>query len=343
MIRPHSLTARIANRFARLALMCIALSLPACGGGGEEAGEGDAGADAPGLRFLSIVSGGQQGIYYPTAIQFSNIINNSVDGVKVSVETSGGSVANARLLANKDADFATMQNDIAFYADRGEGMFDATIDNLRGVVSLYPEVCQIVARAGSGIKSVSDLRGRKVSIGAPGSGTEMNARQILQVYGLDPDDLSLVERLKNTEASDKLKDGHIEAAFLTYGLGAPVITDMSVTTDIVLVPVSPEKAAELVARYPFYKASVIPAGTYKGVDADVPTVSVMAWFFARAGLDDEFIYQSTKALFDNLETLHGPTSPARLKAMSLDTALDGLSVKLHPGALRYYEERGIAP
>lgn len=343
MVHTYSLTVRIVYRFALPAFAIVTLMLQACGGGGEEAAEGGASADGPGLRFLSIVSGGQQGIYYPTAIQFSNIINNSVDGIKVSVETSGGSVANARLLANKDADFALMQNDIAFYADRGEGMFDATIDNLRGVVSLYPEVCQIVARAGSGIKSVSDLRGRKVSIGAPGSGTEMNARQILQAYGLEPDDLGLVERLKNTEASDKLKDGHIDAAFLTYGLGAPVITDMSVTTNITLVPVSLDKATALAEKYPFYTASVIPAGTYRGVDVDVPTVSVMAWFFARAGLDEEFIYQTTKALFDNLETLHGPTSPARLKAMSLDTALDGLSVELHPGALRYYEERGIAP
>ena len=340
---PHSPFSFTRN-LRRLAFFSFAVPMLfaiACGGG-EGSGDGE-GGNAASPKLMSIVSGGQQGIYYPSAIQFSNIINNSAEGVKVSVETSGGSVANARLLANKDADFATMQNDIAFYADRGEGMFDAKIENLRGVVSLYPEVCQIVVRAGSGIKTINDLRGRKVSIGAPGSGTEMNARQILQAYGLEPDDLGLVERLKNTEASDKLKDGHIEAAFLTYGLGAPVITDMSVTTDIRIIAVSPEKAAGLVEKYPFYKATVIPAGTYKGVDADVPTVSVMAWFFARAELDEEVVYQTAKGLFDNLETLHGPTSPDRLKAMSLETALDGLSVELHPGALRYYKERGIAP
>jgi uncharacterized protein len=212
-----------------IALIVLAFVLPAaflaCSGNGE----------TERVRFLSIVSGGQQGIYYPSAIQFANIASDSLPGVRITVETSGGSVANARLLGDGEADLATMQNDIAYYAVRGEGMFETAVEGLRGVTAMYPEVVQIVARRDSNIRSVADLRGRKVSIGAPGSGTELNARQILEEHGIALDDLGFVERLRDSEASDKLKDSHIEAAFFTYGLGAPVIMDMSVTTDIVVV------------------------------------------------------------------------------------------------------------
>lgn len=317
-----------------VAALMVAL-LVACGGGDEGAG-GE-------TQYISIVSGGQQGLYYPSAIQFSNIINEAMPSLKVNVETSGGSVANARLLGQGEADLATMQNDIAYYASRGEGMFDAPIGNLRGLTAMYAEVVQIVARRDSGITSVADLAGRKVSLGAPGSGTEMNAHQILEAYGLTPDDLGLAERLKNTEASDKMKDGHIEAAFFTYGLNAPVIMDMAVTTDIVVVAIEPEKIEQLTETYPYYTASEVPAGTYEGQDLTASTVSVMAWLMATAEVEDRTAYEIVRALYENLETLHGPASPDRLKAMTLETALDGLSTELHPGAERFYTEKGITP
>lgn len=315
-------------------IAALPLILTACGGGDDGSGE---------TQYLSIVSGGQQGLYYPSAIQFSNIINEALPSMKINVETSGGSVANARLLGQGEADMATMQNDIAYYASRGEGMFDAPIGNLRGLTAMYPEVVQIVARRDSGIHSVADFKGRKVSLGAPGSGTEMNAVQILDAYGLTPDDLGLAERLKNTEASDKMKDGHIEAAFFTYGLNAPVIMDMAVTTEIVVIGLEPDKIDQLTQTYPYYTLSEVPAGTYEGQDLTARTVSVMAWLVATAEVNDRDAYDITRLLYENLETLHGPASPDRLKAMTLETALDGLSIDLHPGAQRFYTEEGITP
>lgn len=329
------------NRKYRLAqglfALCgvTALFVLGCGGGSEPEGEGSSR-----LQLLGIVSGGQQGIYYPSAIQFSNIFNENIEGVKVNVETSGGSVANARLLGNQEADLATMQNDIAYFAVRGEGMFDAPLENLRGITALYPELVQIVARKDAGINSIEDLRGKKVSIGAAGSGTELNARQILEAHGISLEDLALTERLKNTEASDKLKDSHIEAAFLTYGLGAPVIMDMAVTTEVIIVPIASDKVEAISQQYPYYTGAVIPAGTYRGVDADASTVSVMAWLVGRAGLEEDIVYQMTKSLYEHIDVLHGPGSPAKLKSMSLENAQRGLSIELHPGAKRYYDEKG---
>lgn len=313
----------------------LAIGSLACGGG-------DTKGEAP-VRYLSIVSGGQQGLYYPSAIQFANIVSNAIPSIKVNVETSGGSVANARLLAQGEADMATMQNDIAWYAERGEGMFDAPILNLRGLASMYPEVVQIVARRDSGITGVEDLRGRKVSLGDPGGGTEFNARQILEAHGLSIDDLALAERLKNTEASDKMKDGHIEAAFFTYGLDAPVIMDMAVTTDILIVGLDPAKIDFLTRTYPYFTSSEVPAGAYQGQDLTAPTVSVMAWLVAAAELDESSAYDIVKSLYDNLDVLHGPASPDRLKSMTIETALDGLSIPLHPGAERYFREKGLVP
>lgn len=316
----------------------IALILTACGPG--DVGEDTVDVEAE-PQNLSIVSGGQQGLYYPTAILFANIWNEEIPGLKVNVETSGGSVANARLLHDEQADFATMQNDVAYFAVNGEGMFTEALPNLMGVTALYPEVVQIVARADSGIRSIEDLRGRNVSVGAPGSGTEQNARQILAAYGLSLDDLALAERLKNTEASDKLKDSHIEAAFFTYGLGAPVITDMAVTTDIVLIPIGEDKATALAEQYPYYTVTEVPAGTYEGVDEPTPTVSVLAWLIARRGLEERLVFEMTEALYNNLDTLHGPGAPERLKFMTLENALAGRSIELHPGAQSFFSGQGL--
>ena len=320
-----------------MAAVLTTIFLASCGGG-------DSGDDAgPSMRMIGIVSGSQMGIYYPTAILFQNIFNDEIPDLRVNVETSGGSVANAKLVGRGEADMALMQNDIAFYAERGEQMFDEKIENLRAVTSLYSEVVHILALKDSGIESVADLRGRKVSIGAPGSGTEYNARQILEAYGISLEDLGLVERLMNTEAGEKLKDGHIEAAFLTYGLGAPVIEETAVTIGIVLLPIGEEQRQKLLDRYPYYTADEIPAGTYEGVADAVPTVAVMAWLVASADLDEELVYQMTASLLNNLDRLHSESAPARLKAMSLEHALDGLSIQLHPGSRRFYSEKGLNP
>jgi TRAP transporter TAXI family solute receptor len=209
------------------------------------------------------------------------------------------------------------------------------MENLRGLASLYPETIQIVANADENIQTVADLAGKRVAVGAPGSGTEANARQILAAYGLTYDDIQ-PDYLSFGEASDNLKDGHVAAAFVTAGTPTAAITDLATTKDINIVPIASADAQGLIAEYPYYAEVVIPAGTYPKQDEDVNTVAVMAMLTVRAGLDEDMVYNITKAIFENLSDLEA--AHARGGDVSLDTALAGMSLELHPGAQRYFDE-----
>src|SRR4030042_170690 len=177
-------------------------------------------------KYVSVASGWVVGVYYPLAGALSRIAHEKLPDIKITVESSGASVANAKLIASGDADLAILQNDIAFYAYHGvKPIFDKPIPNIRGVTSLYPEHCQIHARKDAKIASVKDLEGKRVSVGPLGSGTEQNAIQILEAYGLKFEDLGKVERLTAAESGDYIKDGRIDAAFYTTGVGASAIVD----------------------------------------------------------------------------------------------------------------------
>jgi TRAP transporter TAXI family solute receptor len=260
-------------------------------------------------------------------------------GVRASVESSGASVANAHLIANKDADLALLQNDIANYAYYGKLMFKKPIKGMLGIATLYPETCQIQVRRDAGIKSVADLKGKRVAIGPLGSGTEQNAKQILEVYGLTVKDLAKVQQLTSLESADFMKDGRIDAAFYTTGVGAAVLTDTAMMTSCDLVPIDDAHYKKLHAKYPFYAQDVVKAGTYKGLDRDVKMVAVMAMLVARKGLKTDLVYNVTKAIFEHLPKLH--SAHAKLKAVTVESAMDGMSIPLHPGAERYFKEKGI--
>jgi hypothetical protein len=291
-------------------------------------------------KLVSIASGWVVGVYFPLAGAISRIAHEKLPDIKITVESSGASVANAKLIASGDADLAILQNDIAFYAYHGvRPIFDKPIPNIRGVTSLYPEHCQIHARKDAKIASVKDLKGKRVSVGPLGSGTEQNTIQILEAYGLKFEDLGKVERLTAAESGDYLKDGRIDAAFYTTGVGASAIVDPAMMIATLIVPVDGPEADMLLKKYSFYSKDKVPGGIYKGVDKDVPTVAVLAILVAKAELEEDIVYRITKAIFENIKTIEG--AHAKGKEVKLEKALEGMPIRLHPGAEKFFKEKGI--
>ncbi len=318
-----------------LLISMFVLSIFMVGCGEEENGDVEDGSQSPDR--VAIATGGTTGVYFPLGGAFANIISDNVDGVTANAESTGASVENINLLNDGDVDFAMVQNDISYYAYEGIEMFgeEDPVENIRGLATLYPETIQIVADAGAGIESVEDLAGKTVAVGAPGSGTEANARQILAAHGLTYDDIT-PDYLSFSEASDNLRDGNVDAAFVTAGTPTAAITDLSTQHDVVLLSLSQEMIDEIIAEYPYYAQVEIPAGTYRNQDEAVDVVAVMAMLTVRAELSEDLVYEVTKALFENLEDLEN--AHARGGDVSLESALDGMSLELHPGTQRYFDE-----
>jgi TRAP transporter TAXI family solute receptor len=292
-------------------------------------------------RFVSIASGWVTGAYYPFAGAVSRVAWKSLkeQNIKVTAESSGASVANAKLIRTGDTDFALLQNDIASYAYYGKkGMFDKPIKNLLGCMTLYPETIQIVARKESNIKSVKDLKGKRVSIGPLGSGTTENAKQILAAWGISLDDIQ-AQQLKTQQAADYMVDGRLDAYFATTAVGAAVIIDTHVRVSAMIVPVKGRNAKKLMKKYAFYAKDTVPTGAYKGIDKPVETVAVMAMMVARADLEDDIVYAIIKATYEDLAQVK--KAHAKFKGIDVKNSQMGMSVPLHPGAKRYFKEVGV--
>ena len=292
-------------------------------------------------RLVTIASGWVVGVYYPLAGAMSRIVYKVKDlNLRATVESSGASVANAQLIGTGDADFALLQNDIAFYAYNGVtlGAFkDKPIKNMGAIFTIYPELIHVVVTKASGIRTVRDLKGKKVVLGPQGSGTEANALQILEAYGMKESDIK-AERIDAAAAADQLKDGRVDAAFFTTGLGSAVIVDTFISGKAALVPVAGSEAEAMKKKYPFYTSVKVPANTYKD-QSEATTVAVMAMMVARSDLPEDLVYRFTKAIFDDLKQFHAAHSAAT--HLTLETALSGNPIPLHPGAARFYKEKGI--
>ncbi len=288
---------------------------------------------------LTILTGGSAGTYYPIGGAMANIINKYVEGVEATAVTSGASVANARKISEKEAELALLQNDIAYYAYHGVEMFkDNPVKNIRGIATLYPEVIQIVTLKDKGIRTIYDLKGKKVAVGAPGSGTAVDALQILEVAGINESNTQF-EYLSFKEVSDALKDGTIDAGFIVAGIPTSAVMELASVRDVYIVEVPDEIYEKLKEKYPFYTQYTIPAGTYKGLDKDVKSVAVMAMLATREDIPEDVIYKVTKAIFEHTDEL--VEAHQRAKDITLETALDGMSIPLHPGAEKYYKEKGL--
>jgi hypothetical protein len=309
------------KRFAILpaALALVALALTAC---------------APKQTFVTIATGGAAGTYFPLGGAMAEIWQKDIPGMNASATTTGASVANVNLLREDKVDVIFVQNDIAFYAVNGQEMFkEAPYPELMGFATLYQETCQLVALKNSGITTVADLKGKRVAVGAAGSGVEANARQIMAAAGITYADIS-VQYLSFAEAANGLKDNNIDAAFLTAGYPTSAVQDIAASKDIVVVTLEPAVVAKLLAAYPFYTRQTIPAGTYKGVDTEVQTVAVKAMLAVSSKLDNGIAEKMARTLFaagDRLSAAHKQGAN-----ITVANARDGMSLRLHPGVEKYF-------
>ncbi len=288
---------------------------------------------------LTITTGGTGGSYYPLGGAMATIFNDNIEDINVTSNSSGASVENARLLNKKEADFAILQNDVLDYAYNGIELFkdDEPLKNLAAIASLYPEVIQIVVAADSGINSIEDLKGKKISVGDSGSGTEANARQILDIYGISYTDFS-VNYLSFAESSTGVQNMTLDGFFCTAGVPNPSIIELNTARKIKILSLSSDKSDALIAKYPYYSKYTIENNVYDNV-ALADTVAVKATFACRADLDETTVYNITKTLFEKQADLAAANEKA--SGISTDKALDGVSIPLHPGAEKYYKEIGI--
>ncbi|CAM5796343.1 MULTISPECIES: TAXI family TRAP transporter solute-binding subunit [Brevibacillus] len=327
-----------------LTLLLTMSLVTACGGGGGNSAQGGNGGSTGGSgggsndpSQLIIATGGTGGTYYPLGGGMADLIGKNA-GVTATAQATGASAENIRLIRDKKADIAFTQSDIADYASKGENMFqqDGKIDAFQAMGALYNETIQIVVSSDSNIASVADLKGKRVSVGAPGSGTEMNAQQILEAYDLKFDDLQL-QRLSFADSAKAIQDGKLDAAFQTAGTPTAAITELAATKGVKIIPIDADKIDALIAKYPFYVKTTIPANTYQTVPEEINTVSVKAMLVIRADLSEDLVYKATKAIFENTDKL----GHAKAKEITIEEGLAGVSLPVHPGAKKFFEEKGV--
>ncbi len=287
---------------------------------------------------LSIATGGTGGVYYPMGGGLAEVINKHVEGYSATAEVTGASVENMGLIATGDADLAIALADTVQQAYSGTGRFDGQqLPMIRAIGSLYANMVQIVTLADSGIESIDDLAGKRVSVGAPGSGTEVNAQTLLEANGISFDDFT-AERLNFNETADALNNGDIDAGFWSVGAPTSSILNLATTQNIRMIGLTDEQVAAADEADPTFAPLALPGGTYDGVDEDVSTVGVPNVLVVSSEMDEETVYQITKAMFENIAELQA-VHPAANET-TIEFTMSATPVPLHPGALRYYEEAG---
>ena len=288
---------------------------------------------------LTLATGGTTGTYYAVGGVLATVLNPLLDGSSLTVTSTGASKANIQILDDEDADLAIVQNDVMYYAYTGTDLFEAegAYDTFSAIAGLYDETVQIIT-CDSSIQTVADLAGKTVSVGDAGSGVEFNAKQVLEAYDMSFDDIKIVNASFG-DSADSLKDGKIDAAFVVAGAPTTAVVDLATVKDISLVQLDEEHIEKLQSKYDFYTSTVIPAGTYSGVDEDALTVSVRATLIASNEVDEDAIYNFVKVMFDNKDAL--VTGHAKFEFLNLEDAVKGITVPFHPGAAKYYAEQGI--
>jgi len=287
---------------------------------------------------LILATGGTAGTYYPYGGAMSKIWNSKIPGMNVTAQATGASVENVRLMNKDEVELALVQSDTIDFAFNAKETFKEKLTKMAVVAVLYPELIHIVVRGELDINSFSGLRGKKVGVGAPGSGTEANFRQLMDAHRMGKDDVS-TQYLSFAESADQFKDRRIDAFMVTGGVPTSAIMDVATQREIKILPIEDTMLSILTAKYPFLSSAVIPANSYKGVTKDVKTAAVNAVLIAHPKLSTDVVYSLTKALFENQAEL--AAAHAKGKVLSLQGAATGVSIPFHPGAAKYYKEKGV--
>lgn len=318
---------RLVRSALAFVLSCCAFS--ACGGGSSNA------------RFLSIATGGTGGVYYPYGGGIAKVLNDSLPGVRASAEVTAASVDNLKLIRDGRADIAFTLADTLADAVAGRGVFEGRPADAASLAVLYSNYTHVVALDASGIRSIPDLRGRTISTGSPGSGTEVIAFRILRAAGLDPDRDVSRQGLGVSESAEALKDGKIDAFFWSGGLPTAAVQDLSHTPNvrIRLLPTLAQLAALNEQYGDLYFALEIPAGRYPGLPSPVPVVGVANVLVVNRSMPDDLAYDITRVLFEKRQELAAIHPEAR--NLSLQTATKGSPAGFHPGAIRFYRENAV--
>ena len=293
-------------------------------------------------QFITIGTGGVTGVYYPTGGAICRMVNKQKKktGIRCSVESTGGSVYNVNTIHQGELDFGISQSDTAYQAYNGIGKFKGkAIKELRSTMAIYPELLSFVVAKRSGIKTLMDVKGKRVNIDTPGSGTRMTTEIVLKAFGIKHSDLKQIDELSSSEGPTLLKDDHVDGYFAVFGHPTANIKDAANSVDIDLIPIEGKPVDMLVKKYPYYAKGVISGTFYKGVTHDTPSIGVKAVLVTSAKTSDKVVYTVVKTILDNFaafKKLH----PA-YKTITKKSLLDGLSIPQHPGAVKAFKEAGI--
>ena len=312
-------------------------------------------ASAQDMAFFRIGTGGTAGTYYPIGGLLANAISNppgsracdqggscGVPGLIASALSANGSVANINAIAGGSLESGFSQSDVATWAYTGTGIWEGKepVEKLRAIANLYPESIHLVASAASGISSVADLKGKRVSMDEPGSGTLVDAKIILEGYGIAEGDIQ-PEYLKPDQAADRMRDGAMDAFFFVGGYPAGAISELASQHEVKLIPITCDEAPKICEEFGFFAPDTVPGGTYEGNADDVQTLSVGAQWVTSADQPEELIYEITKALWNDNTRKQLDAGHAKGKMITSDTALNGIGIPLHPGAEKFYKEAGL--
>jgi len=296
-------------------------------------------AGAQAADYIGVLTGGTSGVYYPMGVALSQVYSKAMPDAKVSVQATKASAENLNLLQAGRGEVGFTLGDALSDAWKGdaEAGFATPLKKLRGLAGIYPNYIQIVASAESGIRTLADLKGKRISVGAPKSGTELNARAVLKAAGLSYKDFAKVEYLPFGESVELMKNRQLDVTLQSAGLGVSSLRDLAVSTKVVVV----EIPADVVAKIgdPAYQSAIIPANTYDGQAKDVPAIAITNFLVTHSGVSDDTVYKITKAMWENLDAL--VAAHAAGKQVKRENALKGMPLPLHPGAEKYYREIGL--
>lgn len=312
-------------------VLVMIMAVTACGNAGA------GGASSGQVKKITLASGGTSGTYYGFSGVIAQRLNETLkDKMKINVVSTGASKVNVQMIDDGDADIAIVQNDVMSYAYNATDMFSGSqaITSFSAIASCYPESVQIVAN--KAITSVDDLKGKRVSVGDAGSGTEFNAKQILEAYGMDINSDIVKSNQSFADSCDALKNGTIDAAFVTAGHPTVAVTELASNFDFNILPIDQAHANQLMSKYGFYAPVTIEKDSYSVLTSNVNTVAVMATYIANNNLDEETVYEFTKGLFEEKANFNHQ----KAALLNIETGVSGIAIPFHPGAARYYKEQG---